>query len=469
VFRPFAAWAGGGEWAVDLPAGEAAVGLATGAAFSAVATSARLIRLFSTAGLQTGCVAVPGDIVAVAAQGAAVAVAWHAWAPAHPADQGLAVTLFDGCTAAAVGPPAAPLPLSPDSTLAWLGFSEEGLLAAYDSAGVMRVRPVGGLAAAAGGGGAGGGVGAAAPPAAAGPAAADAAASHWTPVFDAAIARKGAEVFWPVGLAGDSFHCVVCKADAPEPGERPLVTLEPLRTPALAVGGAGPDADAVVALEDSLLRMGAAAMHWRAASSDAAAGLAPLAAADAARAAVAEADALADRALIRLFHAALKAGSLERALEAASRLAGLKSLEGALKLANALKAPVLAERVAALLTRRMELEGAATADAGGAGAPTPVAPTPVGAYTPTSLATAPSGEAVGLGPGAANPFLRAGRTPLGNVPAENQAAGGVEGGGGGAGDGAAAAAAAAKRKAADAALAAASANPFARGAKAHRA
>lgn len=33
-----------------------------------------------------------------------------------------------------------PLPLSPGSTLGWLGFSEEGLLAAYDSVGELRLR-----------------------------------------------------------------------------------------------------------------------------------------------------------------------------------------------------------------------------------------------------------------------------------------------------------------------------------------
>lgn len=33
-----------------------------------------------------------------------------------------------------------PLPLSPGATLSWLGFSEEGLLAAYDSEGELRLR-----------------------------------------------------------------------------------------------------------------------------------------------------------------------------------------------------------------------------------------------------------------------------------------------------------------------------------------
>ena len=42
----------------------------------------------------------------------------------------------------------------------------------------------------------------------------------------------------------------------------------------------------------------------------------------------------ADRALLRLFHGALKANKLPRALDAAGRLSLTASLEGALKLAN---------------------------------------------------------------------------------------------------------------------------------------
>lgn len=33
-----------------------------------------------------------------------------------------------------------PLPLSPAASLAWLGFAEEGLLAAYDTEGELRLR-----------------------------------------------------------------------------------------------------------------------------------------------------------------------------------------------------------------------------------------------------------------------------------------------------------------------------------------
>ena len=88
----------------------------------------------------------------------------------------------------------------------------------------------------------------------------------------------------------------------------------------------------------------------------------------AAELAVAAAEAAADRALLRAFHAALKARALERALEAAGRLCLTRSLEGALKLANHHRVPALAERVSALLSARLEMEQA-MANAGGHGTP----------------------------------------------------------------------------------------------------
>lgn len=78
------------------------------------------------------------------------------------------------------------LPLSPRSTLSWLGFSREGVPAAYDSQGVLRVQ--------------GQGFG-----------------NAWVPVFDAAKERKGNEHFWIVGLDMGHLHCVVCPAQTPYP------------------------------------------------------------------------------------------------------------------------------------------------------------------------------------------------------------------------------------------------------------
>ena len=73
----------------------------------------------------------PGRPVAVAAQGTLLAAVWHAGMPAAEGDQCLAYCVCDMATQASLH--SGPLPLSAGTSLTWLGFSEEGLLAAYDS------------------------------------------------------------------------------------------------------------------------------------------------------------------------------------------------------------------------------------------------------------------------------------------------------------------------------------------------
>ena len=394
VFRPFAGWPSGGGWTADLPRGRRAACLASGSTFAAAATSPdRCLRLFSPAGLQTAVATLPGDPVALAAQsgksgsgGSLLAAVWHGPAPSDPRDQSLVVAVLDGSPVhgdggaagggsngplAAVAA-AAPLPLSRGASLTWLGFSDDGggcLLASFDSRGVMRVRP-----------------------------AADAGAP-WTPVFDArrtgAGGRRVGARFWPVGFTRDALHCVVAAsssssstsaaaaAAAAGPGERPVVSVEPLRVPALLLageataGGVGEEATATAAaaaadLADASLRAGAFLHGVRA---SVAAGVSAASSSpeegggeEGAELAIAAAEAAADRALLRAFHAALKARALERALEAAGRLCLTRSLEGALKLANHHRVPALAERVSALLSARLEMEQAMAFE-GGNGTP----------------------------------------------------------------------------------------------------
>ena len=374
AFRPFGAWAGGGEWSADLPPGEPATALAATPAFAAAITGKRTLRLFSPAGLQTAVASLAGNGVALAARARVLAVAYHAGAPSSPDDQCIAVVTLCGSTGAATGP-ATPLPLSRGAALAWLSFADDGRLAAFDTAGVLRLKG------------------------------ADA-ASPWTPAFDAATAGgpEGAS-YWPVGVSRAGFHCVLCTPARPHPGDRPVVTVEPLAAPALSLAGEG---GAGAGLACAALRAGAPAAAARAAAADP--GLAPgdAAAADDAAAA---ADAAADRALLKLLHAAVKAGALERALDAAARLAGAASLAGALKLANAAGLPALAERVSALLEAGMELDEAA----GGGGAPLGPAPVPAPAYASPAPAATPA--AAMTAPGSANPFLRGALAPRdGNAP-----------------------------------------------------
>jgi hypothetical protein len=80
------------------------------------------------------------------------------------------------------------LPLSKGAKLTWLGFSVEGVLAAADSAGVLRIRGAeyGGC---------------------------------WVPVFDAKRESKQGEVFWHVGLSvyEAKVSMVVCSPQQPHP------------------------------------------------------------------------------------------------------------------------------------------------------------------------------------------------------------------------------------------------------------
>ena len=85
----------------------------------------------AAAGLPLSVTSLPGQPVALAAQGDQLAAVWHAGMPAADRDQCL------HCSVLGVGAQAAlhsgPLCLSAGASLQWLGFSEEGMLAAYDS------------------------------------------------------------------------------------------------------------------------------------------------------------------------------------------------------------------------------------------------------------------------------------------------------------------------------------------------
>lgn len=163
MYRPFDAWASNSDWTVQLPPDEPPAAVAAGRSFVAVATARQLLRLYSPAGRQLAALSLQGAPVGLAAAGHALLVA-HAtaspcWEPPAPGSQRLAFSVFDVPRQALAA--SGPLPLSRGAALAWLGFSEEGLPAAYDTAGVARVRTAewGG---------------------------------SWVPVFDSKAARSGA-------------------------------------------------------------------------------------------------------------------------------------------------------------------------------------------------------------------------------------------------------------------------------------
>ena len=82
-------------------------------------------------GVQTGVMTLAGRPVAMAAQEDQLAVAWHVAMPAAEGDQALHYSGYSVSAQSELHTGA--LYLSGSSNLSWLGFSETGLLAAYDT------------------------------------------------------------------------------------------------------------------------------------------------------------------------------------------------------------------------------------------------------------------------------------------------------------------------------------------------
>ncbi len=416
LYRPFEPWAANTEWQAALPAGEEPLCLAAGAEFVAAATAARRLRLFSGAGLPLAVLALPGAPVALAAAGRALAVAHHAAPPGAAGDQALSYSVYDVPEQRLLH--AGPLPLSPGGAeLAWLGFTEEGALAVYDSAGELFVRT-------------------------------PAFGGAWAPLFSAAAERKGAESFWlfSVAAARGEAMAIVCagtgEPPVPSGGARPVVSALRLRVPAATPAGAD---DALTPLEGELMRVALVAAEAAAAAAAGGgdAGGADTAALEAAAGAAAVA---ADKAGVRLFAKLVQADRAARALEVAARLATPAAVRGAAAIAHHRRARALGDHVLALLERREAAEAdeveaqamAAAAAAAGGGAPALAGGYAAGGGAYAYEAPPARGPSPPAAPAAA-PSMFARR-----APAEN---GGVAGNGGEAG--------APKRKAGGA-------NPFAR-------
>lgn len=324
VYRPFESWASNADWTVSLPAGEEAECVAAGTTFCAVATSERYLRIFTSGGVQKGLISLPGAPVALATHGSYLAVSHHAGAPTSAGDQCISVTVLDLLSERPVFE-RAPLALSPGSTLTWMGFSEEGMLATYDSEGVLRVRSpeYGG---------------------------------SWLPVFVAAAERKGAEHFWVFSLSMRSkeVQCIVC-AHSPEPivpsgSARPVVTAAPMKVPVVRYD------DGIAALESEVLRNKAAMSHVKEMiasiggpqEEDHELMEEVLALSSTARAAQVE----SDRAALRLFTRFAQTDRMVKALEVADGMSTVMGLQGALKIANHQRLGALAQQIEAIIDHR---------------------------------------------------------------------------------------------------------------------
>ncbi|GAQ80939.1 hypothetical protein KFL_000660340 [Klebsormidium nitens] len=310
MFRPLSSWAPNAEWSVRLPESEEVLAIALGRSFIAAATSLGVLRIFSLAGVQRFVASLSGPVVSLAAHESRLAVVTHAGAPLPDGSQVLEVAQWDIGSHALCGPRGAPLrlALSPKATLTWLGFTEEGQLATYDSQGMLRVlvEEMGGC---------------------------------WVPFFSSASERKSAsERHWVVGVGDKDLYCILCKADGPDAQPqvtpRPVLRLLPLALPLLPGDSAALEEEGV----RLTLQRARAQAHPR--REEEILGL----------------ETALDRNLVRQMAAACAGDNAVRALELASQLVLHKSLEGARLYASTLRMGALADRISALQQDQMDAE-----------------------------------------------------------------------------------------------------------------
>lgn len=96
----------------------------------AAGTSRRFVRLYTKNGVTKHIFSVDGAIVSMAAHEQFLIVAYH-MGPPSGTEQCLGFILFDVDNRKMLSK--GRLPVSPGSELAWIGFSEDGLPATYDS------------------------------------------------------------------------------------------------------------------------------------------------------------------------------------------------------------------------------------------------------------------------------------------------------------------------------------------------
>lgn len=129
------------EWSLDMPEGEDIACLTVGDGWVAVATDHRMLRIFTSGGVQREVISLPGPVVSLAGNSSSLLVIIHSAHPL-PGDQSLSCMVYQVSVTSAPSKAGrfTPLPLAPRSSLAWVGFSDTGAAVTTDSAGWVRMR-----------------------------------------------------------------------------------------------------------------------------------------------------------------------------------------------------------------------------------------------------------------------------------------------------------------------------------------
>ncbi|XP_053127848.1 WD repeat and HMG-box DNA-binding protein 1 isoform X2 [Hemicordylus capensis] len=199
----FNSWDSNKEWTVDMLPDEEVEAIGLGQGWAACATSSRLLRVFTTGGVQKEIFSLPGPVVSMAGHGEQLLLVFHK-GTGFEGDQCLGVQLIELGRKKRQILLSDPLPLSRKSHLTWVGFSAEGTPSYVDSGDIVRMlnRGLG---------------------------------NTWTPVCDTREHCKGkSDHYWVVGIheSPQQLRCVPCKgARFPPTLPRPAVAVLPFKLP----------------------------------------------------------------------------------------------------------------------------------------------------------------------------------------------------------------------------------------------
>ncbi|KAJ8597474.1 WD40 repeat-like protein [Rhizopogon salebrosus TDB-379] len=225
IYKPYGTWSAQGDWTYALPKGQRVLGLAAGGERPmqslrdpsssggdiqgqgniVIATNSGDITFLSGSGMERIVLGLEGEYVTMAAAEEYVLVVHRPGATTIDGSQSLVATLISFEDFQVLQEK--PLPIPKGHTLRWIGTTEEGGPAIYDSAGYMHVminhrRPN---------------------------------RAAWARLMDTnALERKQGkdESYWPVGLNQDTFMCLILKGRQEHPGfPRPLIQELPVHLP----------------------------------------------------------------------------------------------------------------------------------------------------------------------------------------------------------------------------------------------
>ncbi|TFK94640.1 hypothetical protein K466DRAFT_475981 [Polyporus arcularius HHB13444] len=335
VYKPYGTWASQSEWTYQLPPGTRVLGVAAGGppptksmrdksevdiagqGNVVVATSQGELLFLTGSGIERACVSLPGDYVTMVAGTEWVFIVTRDGSTTMDGSQNLTGRLIkfdDFCILQQ-----STLPIAKRQTLKWIGITEEGAPAIYDSAGILNVMPRFRIPLSA----------------------------TWMRVLDTnkLERREGKdESYWPVGVVGDNFMCLILKGRQEHPGfPRPLIQELPIRLPFKRTDPKEAPLEEQFARESMQLEIIRDGLGEELTTDT-----------------LAARELVLDKALIQLIQHACKTDRLARALDLTRMLHHTPSFDAAIKIANFYHLIGLKEKMEALKEEREDsdrLEG----------------------------------------------------------------------------------------------------------------